>query len=186
MSLKVNSMKLIELRCPNCHAEVKVNEDLDTAFCNYCGAQFRVEDENETKEERIIKAKAKVEEQSKDAERKYYASEDYAKKLNAESSENARKIILPLIFMSFVMVFTQQIISLNAAKERNLKDNMSCTMENKEYIIVMEKGKDISCASCTDEMLELFNSKYVDKDSVSITKSNIKSYFSNNGGNCRD
>lgn len=74
-------MKIIKLKCPNCNADVEVNEDLEKAFCNYCGNEFLIEDENITKEERIIKAISRKEEK----DRKYYASEDYEKKLDAEA-----------------------------------------------------------------------------------------------------
>ena len=36
-------MKLIELKCPACGAEMKVNPDLDRVICIYCGKEMLVD-----------------------------------------------------------------------------------------------------------------------------------------------
>ena len=37
-------MKLVVIKCPNCHADVEVNKELEEAVCNYCGNKFLIED----------------------------------------------------------------------------------------------------------------------------------------------
>lgn len=46
-------MKLVKLECPNCHANIEVNSEFETAVCNYCRTEFLIKDENESEEERI-------------------------------------------------------------------------------------------------------------------------------------
>lgn len=36
-------MKLISLACPNCHAQLQVNQELKQASCNYCGYSFLID-----------------------------------------------------------------------------------------------------------------------------------------------
>lgn len=38
-------MKLVQLKCPNCGAEVEADSSGRTAFCGYCGARLVVDDE---------------------------------------------------------------------------------------------------------------------------------------------
>lgn len=38
-------MKLIDLKCSNCGAEMKVNSELERCTCNYCGKQMLIDDE---------------------------------------------------------------------------------------------------------------------------------------------
>ena len=214
-------MKLIDLKCPNCSANVKVNEDLENAVCNYCGTSFKVYDENETEEERAIKTRARMDEKAKASERKYYASDDYAKRLDIEADANDKSIVssigrqikksrdyysseeykkrleiqneqskkqlkqlIPIIVVGLLFLLAIPIIfsSLDLSSK---EDDMTCTLNNKEYVIVMKKGETVSCATCDEELLNEFNNKYLDKDSVSVTKKNIRSYFTNNNGSCK-
>lgn len=38
-------MKLIELRCPNCNGELKVNPEKEKVICGYCHTEFKIDDE---------------------------------------------------------------------------------------------------------------------------------------------
>lgn len=38
-------MKLIDLKCPSCGADLKVNEELHRCTCNYCGHEILIDDE---------------------------------------------------------------------------------------------------------------------------------------------
>lgn len=208
-------MKLIELKCPSCNANLEVNEELENVTCNYCGNKFKIEDENATKEERIIKALGK----QKEKERKYYASEDYEKRLNIEANANDKSIIGSIgrqiqknreymasdeykkrkaeetkeqkkALIVLVIVFALSIVMITipflfSSKETTIeKDDITCKLNKKEYVITMELQKEIKCPACSKKMLNEFNDKYLDKESIEITKKNIKSYFNNNNGEC--
>lgn len=38
-------MKLVEMKCKNCGAKLKVDEDVKEANCQFCGAEFKIDDE---------------------------------------------------------------------------------------------------------------------------------------------
>ena len=38
-------MKLVEMKCKNCGAKLKVNFDIKEANCQFCGTEFRIDDE---------------------------------------------------------------------------------------------------------------------------------------------
>ena len=38
-------MKLVELKCKNCHAKLEINPELNEYTCKYCDASFKVDDE---------------------------------------------------------------------------------------------------------------------------------------------
>lgn len=38
-------MKLVNLRCPNCNGELKINPEKETVICGYCHTEFKVDDE---------------------------------------------------------------------------------------------------------------------------------------------
>lgn len=50
---------LIELRCPSCGASLEVEEDRETAFCQYCGKKILINDENAFTYRRIDEADIK-------------------------------------------------------------------------------------------------------------------------------
>lgn len=202
-------MKLVNLKCPNCQANVEVNGDFEEAVCNYCGTKFLVEDENATEEERIIKAVSKKEKKDRD----YYASNDYKKKLLSEKSgklsalindigeqfDKRRKYInsdeykakqeeewktAKIVFAIFggigILIIIISIISYNISTHI-----VECNLNNQDYIVSYKKGQNIKCSVCTEKMVKELNKKYLDKDNISLTRKNIKSYFKNNGGSCK-
>ena len=38
-------MKLVEMKCKNCGAKLKVNSEVKEANCQFCGAEFKIDDE---------------------------------------------------------------------------------------------------------------------------------------------
>ena len=157
-------MKLINLKCPNCNADIQVNEELEKAVCNYCGTSFIIEDEKETQEERVLKTKSKLEEKSKENDRKYYASEDYKKKLEIEkettierlfrkATESAEKQrayqnspegkretrnMLIIIFTCFGAMLLIPIICLVAFPTTKIEKK--CAIDDQRYFLVINKG----------------------------------------------
>ena len=39
-------MRLRVYRCPSCHAQIQIDENLKKCFCNYCGAMISITDDN--------------------------------------------------------------------------------------------------------------------------------------------
>lgn len=172
-------MKVVKLKCPECNAILEVNSDLDNITCNYCGAKVTIEDENESKTERVIRRLGNELKKS----RSYYSSDEYKERLKIQDEQN-KKTFKQLGIIFGIMILIPIIISLLVPEKT--KDDMTCTLNDKEYIFIIEKGKEIICASCEEVMLQEFNEKYLDKDDLTLTKKNIRSYFTNNSGECKD
>lgn len=170
-------MKVVKLKCPECNAILEVNSDLDNITCNYCGAKVTIEDENESKTERVIRRLGNELKKS----RSYYSSDEYKERLKIQD-EQKKKTFKQLGIIFGIMILIPIIISLLVPEKT--KDDMTCTLNDKEYIFIIEKGKEIICASCEEVMLQEFNEKYLDKDDLALTKKNIRSYFTNNSGEC--
>lgn len=49
-------MNLIQLKCPNCNADLEIEDELDTCFCKYCGTKIRMPETNRA----MIRAKTKL------------------------------------------------------------------------------------------------------------------------------
>ena len=49
-------MEIIQLRCPNCNAELSAENDLDTFYCKYCGTKILLANQSSA----TIRAKADV------------------------------------------------------------------------------------------------------------------------------
>jgi|GEM_PF-3357978 hypothetical protein len=171
-------MKVVKLKCPECNAILEVNSDLDNITCNYCGAKVTIEDENESKTERVIRRLGNELKKS----RSYYSSDEYKERLKIQDEQN-KKTFKQLGIIFGIMILIPIIISLLVPEKT--KDDMTCTLNDKEYIFIIEKGKEIICASCEEVMLQEFNEKYLDKDDLALTKKNIRSYFTNNSGECK-
>lgn len=37
-------MKIIALKCPNCNADIELDQDREFGFCNYCGSKIMIAD----------------------------------------------------------------------------------------------------------------------------------------------
>ena len=49
-------MRLIDLKCPHCGADLQVNADLPQCVCNYCGTSFVVDEETKKSDVQIKNA----------------------------------------------------------------------------------------------------------------------------------
>lgn len=57
-------MEIIQLRCPNCNAELSIENDLDTFYCKYCGTKILLANQSPD----LVKAKAAIHIANKQAE----------------------------------------------------------------------------------------------------------------------
>lgn len=50
-------MELMKLECPNCHAQLTIENGLDECFCQYCGTKILITGQSST----LIEAKTQIE-----------------------------------------------------------------------------------------------------------------------------
>lgn len=92
-------MKLVQIRCPNCGGELKVNPEKEKLVCGYCHTEFLVDDEVkrvETHHTYTDEAKVKKIELEKEIELNKY-------KIEAEKIKNKRIILTIMIVISIVL-----------------------------------------------------------------------------------
>lgn len=172
-------MKIVKLKCPECNASLEINSDLDNIICNYCGAKITIEDENETKTERIIRRLGNELKKS----RNYYSSNEYKERLKIKNEQDLKA--LKQVGILFGGLILMVVIILIFVPETT-KEILTCELNDKEYIIIIEKEKELTCANCDEALLQEFNEKYLDKNDIYLTKKNINSYFTNNSGKCEE
>lgn len=64
-------MKSINIKCPNCNAQLTVSEDRKELYCEYCGTKLIIEDEV-VKSVTIIRDEAKLKELAIEQEKREY------------------------------------------------------------------------------------------------------------------
>lgn len=61
-------VKMVPLICPQCGAELEIEEDRDTCFCTYCGTKLLVEDPNKYTFNHNVNIRKSVRDETKIAE----------------------------------------------------------------------------------------------------------------------
>ena len=94
MTIKLNAIK-----CPNCNANIQVEEGRDKFFCSYCGAQIVVTNENEhiyrcVDEARIVESKNEKDIKLKELEIK-----------EKTEKKNSRRKIIAYVLALFLFIF---------------------------------------------------------------------------------
>lgn len=90
-------MEFVKLECPNCHARLNIENELDEVFCQYCGTKILLDGQNPV----LIQAKVEMHKTDTEAElekvRLQHEFEVMKYKKEQERSEN-RNVALGLLF----------------------------------------------------------------------------------------
>lgn len=114
-------MELVKVKCPECGANLEVNQELDEILCNYCGTKVLIDDEA-AKITRIEKAKLQ-------SRKNIYEQEMHEKreKNKAQWKEAGRAWLVVLILFG-VMAIIGIIASLVGPKNPSLSDYNSLSV----------------------------------------------------------
>lgn len=107
-------MEFLKLECPNCHAQLNIENGLDTFFCQYCGSKIILSEQNPE----IVRAKVEMHKTDTLAnlEKAKLQHEMDMKKFDAEERERRRLadnktsnevliICICMIFIGLVIMF---------------------------------------------------------------------------------
>lgn len=102
-------MKLVEIRCPNCGGELKVNPEKEKLVCGYCHTEFFVDDEIKriethhiyTDEAKVIRAESEKEIELKKLEIEEKQKEFDKKVTKIMGIITVIGIIIAILFMAF-------------------------------------------------------------------------------------
>lgn len=96
-------MKLVQMKCPNCGADLDVEDGIDSFFCKYCGTKIVLEGQSDA----VVKAKSRIRTMDKIGEMQKEYHRQKAEKARREAEE--RKKMLPVILgvcaALFVFIF---------------------------------------------------------------------------------
>ena len=81
-------MEFLKLECPNCHAQLNIENGIDTFFCQYCGSKIILSGQNPE----IVRAKVEMHKTNTfaDLEKAKLQHEMDMKKFDAEQKERNR------------------------------------------------------------------------------------------------
>ena len=101
-------MKVVDIKCPGCGAELHISGDRTECFCEYCGSKILLDDEA-VKNVTVIRDEAKLRELQLEEERIKEAKEklEEYKRLNEElrSKRKTRDIVLISVWIGALVLF---------------------------------------------------------------------------------
>ena len=102
-------MEFVQMKCPNCGADLEVEDSIDSFYCKYCGTKILVEGQSK----HVVNAKTKIRMMDKlgDMQKEFHrAREERARRKAEEAKEVA--IWLAGIFL-FLFAFIILMVYLN-------------------------------------------------------------------------
>lgn len=97
-------MRLKSIRCPECNAQIKLDEDTPILFCQYCGSQLQIDDEVKRSEHRNYNYYYNYDEaRIREADVKMFNAENAERRARKEDRATSKAIIF--IFALFVISF---------------------------------------------------------------------------------
>ena len=99
------------------------------------------------------------------------------------------KVLVRLAIVFFVIIIAS--ISLNIWYSRTHKNEkvsekeLSCTLNNENYIITMRTDNYFKCVNCPDELMKMLRDEYFEYTDMNKSVRNIKFYFNEHDGSCK-
>ena len=141
-------MKLKTLKCPECNANIEIEENRKTCFCTYCGCSILIDDESTTINHNYTYTK-RDEARIRSDERK---EKIRLKELENEEKQKKREhteTFLIVGLLLFCMLFSLFMINFSSTDSHKLKDNeikMPCSVSDykgEQYEEVIKELKDM-------------------------------------------
>lgn len=95
-------MEFVQMKCPNCNADLEIDEGIDSFYCKYCGTKILVEGQSK----HVVNAKAKIHMMDKlgDMQKEFYRARAERARRKAEEAKKAA-VWIAVIFL-FVFAFS--------------------------------------------------------------------------------
>ncbi|MGN1087010.1 MAG: hypothetical protein ACI4Q5_08235, partial [Porcipelethomonas sp.] len=143
-------MNIYSLKCPNCNADLEIEDGLDTFFCKYCGSKIVLEGQSGD----AYRARTRVKEMEHDermAEKKYEHEKYKIKEKNMHKLSKAKiEIITAVSIVTVLIVFL--VVSFSSVKKKSIKqeqelqqlvDEIMIDIENQEFDTAYIKAQSI-------------------------------------------
>ena len=112
-------MKLVTLKCPNCGADIEIENGIDTFYCKYCGYKIILDGQSDA----AINAKVRIMELESN-ERIKKEKLNYKREKKEKADKEANKVIIGfLIFfaLAFLVMFTMVHLENKGVKDQEKK-----------------------------------------------------------------
>lgn len=94
-------MEFLKLECPNCHAQLNIENGLDTFFCQYCGSKIILSGQNPE----IVRAKVEMHKTDTEAElTELRLQKEYELKQLKEKNEFKLSLIPIYMFVGIMLM----------------------------------------------------------------------------------
>ena len=165
-------MKLVELKCKNCGADLKLKEGEDIVNCPYCGASYKIdEDNNENSGYEFEKGRLK-------AQTEYVFG-------NTNSKVSKIVMLIPIIFFIFFVVFAiLQFTVFDNSFIKSKEDIQAKQQQEAENLIKQQQEEAEKAAKELESKIHSHNFKYSSGRKATVfIKSDLNNVVNNNQTN---
>lgn len=96
-------MEFVQMKCPNCNADLDVENSLDTFYCKYCGTKIMLEGQSR----HVVKAKTKMHIVDKigEMQKEYHREKEEVDKRSSEKLRKAAPWFIGFMLLMFGILF---------------------------------------------------------------------------------
>lgn len=99
-------MNFVQMKCPNCGADLEIENGIDSFYCKYCGTKILLEGQDEE----TLKAKrhAKTMDSLKDMQKEYHEDRQRREEENRKNSWTAMKMLIIWFAIMLLYMFLKK------------------------------------------------------------------------------
>lgn len=158
-------MELIQLRCPNCGAELEIENGIDSFFCKYCGTKILLH--GQSKDAIKSKTKLKMMDKVHEMQQTHYQQQLVKEEIKRKKAEQDRKNSMKAL-MIMLVVAAAFFIGIHFFDKS--EENKSNAEVAKLTAIYEEIQQDIQDGNYTEARLKTNNLYYTSNYSGEIKK----------------
>ena len=147
-------MRLKSIRCPECNAQIKLDENTPALFCQYCGSQLQIDDEVRRSEHRNYNYNYNYDEaRIREADVKMYNAENAERRARKQEKSTGKLVVGVILFWVILLIFA---LAYDHSQEEKQKHNeaqgLICPGSSGSYI-----GKDYQTVKAQFETMGFSN-----------------------------
>lgn len=96
-------MEFVQMKCPNCGADLEVEDSIDSFYCKYCGTKILVEGQSK----HVVNAKAKIRMMDKlgDMQKEYHRDRAEREQRQREDSNKALLVAVVILVVLMLLLY---------------------------------------------------------------------------------
>lgn len=93
-------MEFVQMKCPNCSADLEVEDGIDSFYCKYCGTKILVEGQSK----HVVNAKAKIRMMDKlgDMQKEYHR--DRAEREERQRKDSNKAMLMAVAILAVLLL----------------------------------------------------------------------------------